>query len=199
MNWNMQILKENDIEQIYLDLINEYGMQLPDNQKKIAKELFQNLYDKGKTWEWIYWAIWQLGERKVVNNKGLFFYSDYQREVDDIVRYANEYHFTCLTFEQYMEDYVQWLVLYEKDYIEKSLYDRLAYFDDKYWNSDEVFTYDEFEELKNHYIDMVKDLLKVSKEEYEQEQRSIAKELRRVFGSVIDVIPHPYVNLEYYT
>lgn len=198
MNWDMQILKENDIEQIYLDLINEYGMKLPDNQKKIAKELFQDLYDKGKTWEWIYWAIWQLGERKVVNNKGLFFYSDYQREVEDIVRYANEYHFTGLTFEQYMEDYVQWLVLYEKDYIEKSLYDRLAYFDDKYWNSDEVFTYDEFEELKKHYIDMVKDLLKVSREEYEQEQRSIAKELRRVFGRVIDVIPHPYVNLENY-
>jgi len=80
-------------------LINEYGAKLPQNEKKVARELFQKLHNTGRSWEWIYWAIWQLGERKVINNKGLFFYEDYQREVDDIAKYARKYVFYDLTME----------------------------------------------------------------------------------------------------
>ena len=37
--------------------------------------------------------------RKVVNNKGLFFYADYQNEVSDIARNANGYIFHELTMD----------------------------------------------------------------------------------------------------
>lgn len=198
MKWNEKILKEDDIQQIYLDLINEYGKRLPEYQKHIAKEIFQKLYNTGKTWEWIYWAIWQLGERQVVNNKGLFFYSDYQKEVDDIVKYANQYFNTGLTMEQYMEDYVQWLVLYDKDNMDNELFSRLSYFDNKYWNTEEEFAEEETEELVLYYKQMLKEQLQVSRKEYEQEQRSIAKELRRIYGGVYDVPPHPFVNMDLY-
>ena len=198
MEWNEQILKKNDIEQLYLDLINEYGQKLPPNEKEVARILFQELHQKGKSWEWIYWAVWQLGERKVINNKGLFYYAEYQKEVDDITKYAREYHFSKLTMEQFMEDYIQFLVLFEEGNMEKELFERLCYFDNKYWNTEEEFTQEEMEELIGIYKDMIKDQLRVSRTQYEQEQRSIAKEMRRVYGRIIDAVPHPYVDTSLY-
>lgn len=199
MEWNEQILKKNDIEQLYLDLINEYGQKLPPNEKEVARNLFQELHQKGKSWEWIYWAVWQLGERRIINNKGLFFYSNYQKEVEDIAKYANEYFFSKLTLEQYMEDYVQYLVLFEKNNMDKRLHERLSYFDDKYWNTEEEFKEEEMEELIFYYKEMLKDLLRTTREEYELEQKSIASELRRVFGRIVDVPPHPFVDMSLYT
>lgn len=198
MKWNEQILKERDIQQIYLDLINEYGQGLPQQEREVARNLFQDLYNQGRSWEWIYWAVWQLGERKVINNKGLFFYKDYQREVDSITKYAREYHFRNLTLEQYMEDYVQYLALYEENYIEKGLFERLVYFDNKYWNTEEEFTDEEIDELIYYYKEMLKDLLRTTRAEYELEQKSIASELRRVFGRIVDVEPHPFVDSSLY-
>ena len=198
MKWNDQILTSADIEQIYLDLINEYGAKLPQQEKQIAKDLFIKLHDLGRSWEWIYWAVWQLGERKVINNKGLFYYAEYQKEVDDITKYAKEYHFSKLTMEQFMEDYIQFLVLFEEGNIEKELFERLCHFDNKYWNTEEEFTQEEMEELIGMYKDMIKDQLRVSRTQYEQEQRSIAKEMRRVYGRIIDAVPHPYVDTSLY-
>lgn len=199
--WTDQILSKDEVQKVFLELINEYGRKLPVNEREIARTLFQELYDKGKTWEWIYWAVWQLGERKVINNRGLFFFADYQREVDDITKYAREYlGFMRLTYEQFMEDYVQYLALYESNNIEESLYQRLCELDDKYWNTEDEFTEEEMEELSLYHRDMLKDLLRTPRAEFELEQKSIARELRRVFGKIVDVEPHPYVDSSlYYT
>lgn len=198
MEWNEQILKKNDIEQLYLDLINEYGQKLPPNEKEVARKLFLELHQKGKSWEWMYWAVWQLGERRIINNKGLFFYPNYQKEVEEIAKNANEYIFAKLTLEQYMEDYVQYLVLFEKNNMDARLHERLSYFDDKYWNTEEEFKEEEMEELIFYYKEMLKDLLRTSRAEYELEQKSIASELRRVFGRIVDVPPHPFVDMQFY-
>lgn len=199
MDQNNQILSKKEIEQVYLDLINEYGAKLPQHEKVIARELFQSLYNKGKSWEWIYWAIWQLGERRLTNNKGLLFYADYQKEVNDIAKYAREYIFDELTIEQFMEDYVQWIVLYEKENpLYRNMYDRLEYFDNKYWNTEEDFTEQDIEELSQYYKEIVKDVLRISRLDYELERRYIAGELRRVYGGIYDVPPHPYVNMDLY-
>lgn len=199
MNWNDQVLSKNDIECLYLDLINEYGAKLPNNEKVVARELFQKLYDSGRSWEWIYWAIWQLGERKIANNIGLFYYEDYKREVNNIAKYANEYIFYNLTMEQFMEDYVQWIVLFEKDNPKyKNIIDRLIFFDNKYWNTEEEFTEEEMEELVLLYKEITKDFLRISRLDYELERRQIAGELRRVYGGVYDVPPHPFVDMKLY-
>lgn len=199
MNWNDQVLSKNDIEQLYLDLLNEYGARLPDKQKVVARELFQKLYNSGRSWEWIYWSVWQLGERKIINNTGLFYYEDYKREVDDIAKYANEYIFYNLTMEQFMEDYIQWIALFEKDNPKyNDTIDRIVYFDNKYWNTEEEFTEDEMKELVSLYKNMTKDFLRISKKDYELERRYIAGELRRVYGGVYDVAPHPFVNMNLY-
>lgn len=199
MNWNDQVLSKNDIECVYLDLINEYGAKLPNNEKVVARELFQKLYDSGRSWEWIYWAIWQLGERKIANNIGLFYYEDYKREVNNIAKYANEYIFYNLTMEQFMEDYVQWIALFEKDNPKyKNIIDRLIFFDNKYWNTEEEFTEEEMEELVLLYKEMTKDFLRISRTDYELERRQIAGELRRVYGGIYDVPPHPFVDMKLY-
>lgn len=197
-NWNDQVLTESDIEQIYVDLINEYGMQLPQSQKQIAKELFLKLHNQGREWEWIYWAVWQLGERKIVNNKGLFFYNDYIREIDEIARNAHEYIFDNITMEELMDRYIQWYVLYEKENLTEEVYNRLSYFDDKYWNTEEEFTEEEMEELVDFYRHIVKGQLRTTRRQYEIEQRNIASAIRSAFGRIVDVAPHPFVNMEYY-
>ena len=199
MKWNDQVLSKNDIEQVYLDLINEYGTKLPPQEKEIARELFRKLYASGRSWNWIYWAVWQLGERRLVNNKGLFYYTDYQKEVDSIQKYANEYIFYDLTMEQFMEDYVQWIALYEKENpLYKDMIERIIYFDDKYWNTEEEFTEEEMQELMCYYVEMTKQILRISKKDYELERRTLAGELRRIDGGVYDVPPHPFVDMSLY-
>lgn len=97
-----------------------------------------------------------------------------------------------------MEDYVQYLVLFEKNNMDARLHERLSYFDDKYWNTEEEFKEEEIEELIFYYKEMLKDLLRTSRAEYELEQKSIARELRRVFGEIVDVPPHPFVDMKLY-
>lgn len=199
MNWNDQVLNKEDIELIYLDLLNEYGTKLPPQEKQIARELFTKLRNSGRSWEWIYWAVWQLGERKVANNKGLFFYADFQKEVATIAKNANDYVFHKLTMEQFMEDYVQWIALNEKENPQyKGVYDRLVYFDNKYWNTEEEFTEEEMEELVSYYKEIIKQLLKVSKADYELERQYMAGTLRRMGKREYDVPPHPFVDMQFY-
>jgi len=98
-----------------------------------------------------------------------------------------------------MEDYVQWIALYEKDSpLYKDIIDRLVYFDDKYWNTEDDFTEEEMNELVLYYIDMTKRMLRVSKQDYELERRYIAGEMRRIYGGIYDVPPHPYVDDKLY-
>lgn len=199
MNLKEKVFTDSRIEQIFIDLINEYGTKLPKCEKIVAKQLFEKLHTQGKSWEWIYWAIWQLGERKVVNNQGLFFYADYQREVSEICKNAHEYHFwQNYTLERCIED-VGIMIECEKDKISEERYKKLDCIESKYWDWGEELTEEEKEEIVLYFVDRAKDELRRTRQEHEMEQRAIARELRRTLGKIVDVPPHPYINYaDYY-
>lgn len=198
MDMKENVFNDGRIEQIFIDLINEYGTKLPNGEKQIARQLFQKLHSQGKTWEWIYWAIWQLGDRKVVNNQGLFFYADYQREVSEICKNAHEYHFwKDYTLERCIDD-VGIMIECEKDKISEERYKKLDCIESKYWDWGEELTEEDKEEIVQYFVDRTKDELRITRQEYEKEQRAIAKEVRRTLGKIVDVPPHPYVDMQFY-
>lgn len=194
MDMKENVFSDGRIEQIFIDLINEYGMKLPKGEKQIARQLFEKLHSQGKTWEWIYWAIWQLGDRKVVNNQGLFFFDGFQREVDEITKNAHEYHFwKDYTLERCVDD-VSIIIECEKDRIGTEMYNRLERIESKYCDWGEELTEEERQEIVSFYIDRTKEELRTTRMEFELEQKAIAKEVRRTLGKIVDVPPHPYIN-----
>lgn len=77
--------RKDKIEQMYLNLISEYGLTLPAVNREQAKVIFNDLlsnsvYDLSL----LYWALWNLGERDLIQNKGLLYYKNYQSEVKQI-------------------------------------------------------------------------------------------------------------------
>ena len=198
---NKKILEEQEIEQIFLDLVNEYGRRLPEKQKVIARRLLNELHNGGKSWEWIYWALWQLGDRTIAANKGLLFYGDYQREVDEIMKYARQYYFDDIeTYDSFAHSIGLWMY-FPNELLEGETIERLEELDNRAWNcADEDFTKEEEKELKDMYIRRCKKQILVPRSEWEQEQRAIIAEVRRVCGKVVSHPPHPYCDWDlYYT
>ena len=71
--------RKDKIEQMYFELVNEYGQTLPAVNREQAKAIFNdlisnNIYDLSL----LYWALWDLGERDLIQNKGLLYYKKYQ-------------------------------------------------------------------------------------------------------------------------
>ena len=196
---NKKIIEEQEIEQIFLDLVNEYGSRLPEKQKVIARRVLNELHSGGKSWEWIYWALWQLGDRTIAANKGLLFYGDYQREVDEIVKHARQYHFDYIeTYDSFANSIGLWMYFPDQR-LEGETVERLEELDNKAWNcADEDFTKEEAKELKNMYIRRRKKQILVPRSEWEQEQRAIIGEVRRTCGKVVNYPPHPYCDWELY-
>ena len=71
--------------------VTQYGRSLPDQEKNTARNLIKELLNKGKTFEWIYWAIWNLGNRSIKGNTALFFYKPFCDEVEDQIRIARDF------------------------------------------------------------------------------------------------------------
>ena len=83
--------RKDKIEQMYLNLISEYGLTLPAVNREQAKVIFNDLlsnsvYDLSL----LYWALWNLGERDLIQNKGLLYYKNYQSEVKQIKQTAEQ-------------------------------------------------------------------------------------------------------------
>lgn len=83
--------RKDKIEQMYLNLISEYGLTLPAVNREQAKVIFNDLlsnsvYDLSL----LYWALWNLGERDLIQNKRLLYYKNYQSEVKQIKQTAEQ-------------------------------------------------------------------------------------------------------------
>jgi hypothetical protein len=71
----------------YKQEIANYGKRLPtEEEKEIARNIFQRLYNKGFDFEFIYYAIKHLNGKNLADNIGLMFYKDFQEEVKLIIK-----------------------------------------------------------------------------------------------------------------
>ena len=65
--------------------VNEYGRKLEPVAKQVARDAFSQLLSQGYDYEWLYFAIMNLGQRDITRHRGLFFYKPFQQEVDAMV------------------------------------------------------------------------------------------------------------------
>lgn len=69
----------------YMKEVNDYGRSLPPVDKQVARDVFSQLLEAGYDYEWLYFAIQNLGVREIIRHRGLFFYKPFQQEVDAMV------------------------------------------------------------------------------------------------------------------
>lgn len=65
--------------------VNDYGRSLEPVAKQVAREVFTDLLQAGYDYEWLYFAIMNLGQRDIARHRGLFFYKPFQEEVAAMV------------------------------------------------------------------------------------------------------------------
>lgn len=69
----------------YVKEVNDYGRKLEPVAKQVARDVFSQLLEAGYDYEWLYFAIQNLGAREIIRHRGLFFYKPFQQEVDAMV------------------------------------------------------------------------------------------------------------------
>lgn len=74
----------------YEEEITKYGTSLSDQEKEMARTVFNDLLIHGRSYEWLYYAIKHLNGRSVLEYPKLMFYRPFQEEVDCLVRQARE-------------------------------------------------------------------------------------------------------------
>ena len=47
--------------------------------------MFSQLLEEGKDYEWLYYAVMNLGQRDIIRHRGLFFYKPFREEVATMV------------------------------------------------------------------------------------------------------------------
>lgn len=65
--------------------VNDYGRSLEPVAKQVARGVFTDLLQAGYDYEWLYFAIMNLGQRDIARHRGLFFYKPFQEEVAAMV------------------------------------------------------------------------------------------------------------------
>lgn len=74
----------------YVKEVNDYGRSLPPVAKQAARDVFTRLLENGYDYEWLYFAIQNLGQRDITRHRSLFFYKAFQEEVDVMVAVNRE-------------------------------------------------------------------------------------------------------------
>lgn len=69
----------------YTKEVNDYGRSLAPIAKQAAREVFTRLLENGYDYEWLFFAIQNLGQRDITRHRSLFFYKAFQEEVDAMV------------------------------------------------------------------------------------------------------------------
>ena len=69
----------------YAKEVNDYGRSLAPVAKQAAREVFARLLENGYDYEWLFFAIQNLGQRDITRHRSLFFYKAFQEEVDAMV------------------------------------------------------------------------------------------------------------------
>ena len=71
----------------YLEEVIKYGKSLnTEEEKEVARQLFNDLISYGYNAKFIYFCIQKLGNRKLIDNRNLFFYKPFQEEVEENIR-----------------------------------------------------------------------------------------------------------------
>ena len=65
--------------------VNDYGRSLEPVAKQVARDVFTDLLQTGYDYEWLYFAIMNLGQRDIARHRGLFFYKPFQEDVAAMV------------------------------------------------------------------------------------------------------------------
>ena len=65
----------------YVKEVNDYGRKLEPVAKQVARDVFSQLLEDGYDYEWLYFAIMNLGQRDIARHRSLFFYKPFQEEV----------------------------------------------------------------------------------------------------------------------
>ena len=69
----------------YVKEVNNYGRMLEPVAKQVARDVFNRLLEEGKDYEWLYFAVMNLGQRDIARYRNLFFYKPFQEEVAAMV------------------------------------------------------------------------------------------------------------------
>ena len=69
----------------YVKEVNDYGRKLDPVAKQVARDVFSQLLEEGKDYEWLYYAVMNLGQRDIIRPRGLLFYKPFREEVAAMV------------------------------------------------------------------------------------------------------------------
>ena len=69
----------------YVKEVNDYGRKLEPVAKQVARDVFSQLLEEGKDYEWLYFAVMNLGQRDIARYRNLFLYKPFQEEVAAMV------------------------------------------------------------------------------------------------------------------
>lgn len=69
----------------YVKEVNDYGRKLEPVAKQVARDVFSQLLEDGYDYEWLYFAVMNLGQRDIARYRNLFFYKPFQEEVTAMV------------------------------------------------------------------------------------------------------------------
>ena len=70
--------------------IAKYGASLSEKEKEKARAVFNELLDKGFSFEWLYYAVQRLEGRSILKCPKLMFYRPFQEEVNAMMEAARE-------------------------------------------------------------------------------------------------------------
>lgn len=171
-------LTKADISKMFIDLVNNYGRTLTAENKEQARKIFMELLNMGFSFEWLYFALWNLGERKFITNKGLLFYKGYQEEVKEIVLAARRQYREYAATQEEIFSFFECVLNDEK--IKEEDKERIAFYDDAYVNGGiRNFSIEEQKEISDLYIKTYfKSLLKTTKKEQSDERQALIEQLR---------------------
>ena len=97
------MISEERKQDLYLELINEYGASLRARDRVGAKQILADLIKRKFSFKEIYWLLWNLGERNIIENKGLLYYKPYQDEARTIAKEAENQHFNELDLNKMIQ------------------------------------------------------------------------------------------------
>lgn len=171
-------LIKSDIDKMFIDLVNNYGRVLPAESKEQARKTFRELLNMGFSFEWLYFALWNLGERNFITNKGLLFYKGYQEEVKEIVSAARRQYREYAATQEEIFSFFE--IICDDKTIKEEDKERIEFYDDAYVNGGiRNFSIEEQKEISNLYIETyLKPLLKTTKKEQSDERQSLIEQLR---------------------
>ena len=68
----------------------KYGKSLSKQEQDKAREVFYELLERGRSFEWLYYAIQRLEGRSILTHPKLLFYRPFAEEVDAMIDAAHE-------------------------------------------------------------------------------------------------------------